>query len=134
MSLLLLQVIVLLAILSLFNSNHLLALGWSCLQYDVRVIEEVKKKSPIKQHQLLSSIITTTTNNSVIQNNNNNDTAIKKFTLLAQERIVQISPDNELHPGGIFYKAMTFNGSIPAPAISVNQGDTFEITLENRVL
>ena len=24
------------------------------------------------------------------------------------------------------------NGSIPAPAISVNQGDTFEITLENK--
>ena len=27
---------------------------------------------------------------------------------------------------------MTFNGSIPAPAISVHEGDTFEITLENR--
>jgi nitrite reductase (NO-forming) len=27
---------------------------------------------------------------------------------------------------------MTFNGSIPAPAISVHEGDTFEITLENK--
>ena len=67
---------------------------------------------------MLSSILTATTNNSVIHKNNN-DTATKKLTLLAQERIVQISPDNELHLGGIFYKAMTFNGSIPAPAISV---------------
>jgi nitrite reductase (NO-forming) len=32
----------------------------------------------------------------------------------------------------IWYKAMTFNGSIPAPAISVHEGDTFEITLENK--
>ena len=36
-----------------------------------------------------------------------------------------------MHPGGILYKAMTFNGSIPAPVISVNQGDTFQITLKN---
>ena len=127
MSLLLLQVIVLLATLSLFNSNHILATVLSSSQYDTGVIEEIQEESSIKQHQLLSSI--TITNNSITQNNN--DTATKEFTLIAQERIVQISPDNELHPRGILYKAMTFNGSIPAPAISVREGNTFEITLEN---
>lgn len=74
---------------------------------------------------------TTTTNNSITRSSSN-DTATKEFTLIAQENIVQISPDNELHPKGIWYKAMTFNGTIPAPAISVNEGDTFEITLENK--
>jgi nitrite reductase (NO-forming) len=96
-------------------------------------MEEKQEEPSIKRHQLLSSITTTATtteNSAVIKNNNG--ASIKKFTLLAQERIVQLSPDNELHPGGIFYKAMTFNGSIPAPAISVNQGDIFEITLENK--
>jgi nitrite reductase (NO-forming) len=103
----------------------------SSSQYDTGAIEEIQEESSIKQHQLLSSITTTTTtNNSIAQNNNY--TATKEFTLIAQERIVQISPDNELHPRGIWYKAMTFNGSIPAPAISVHEGDTFEITLENK--
>ncbi len=134
MSLLLLQVTVLLGILSLFNSNHNSATALSSPYSDTGIIEEKQEESSTEQHQLLSSIITATAtateNSSVIQNNN--DASIKKFTLLAQERIVQLSPDNELHPGGIFYKAMTFNGSIPAPAISVNQGDIFEITLENK--
>ncbi|HEU4445074.1 MAG TPA: multicopper oxidase domain-containing protein [Nitrososphaeraceae archaeon] len=105
LSLLLSELIVLLVILSLFNNNYILETALSALKYDTSIIGEKQEEPSI---------------------------ATKNFTLLAQERIIQISPDNELHPGGIFYKAMTFNGSIPAPAISVNQGDTFEITLENK--
>lgn len=55
----------------------------------------------------------------------------RKVTLVAQESILQVSPDNELHPGGVSYRAMTFNGTIPGPMIFVNQGDTVEITLKN---
>ena len=130
MSLVLSRVIVLLDISSLINSGPVLAIPVSS-QYDTNVTEEIQEESPTKKNRWLLSSITTTSNNTMTQNNNNY-TVSKKFTLIAHERVVQISPDNELHPGGIFYKAMTFNGSIPAPAISVNQGDTFEITLENR--
>ncbi|MFZ0741276.1 MAG: multicopper oxidase domain-containing protein, partial [Nitrososphaeraceae archaeon] len=130
MSLVLSRVIVLLAISSLINSGPVLAIPVSS-QYDTGVTEEIQEESPTKKDQRLASSITTTSNNTTTQNNNNY-TVSKKFTLIAHERVVQISPDNELHPGGIFYKAMTFNGSIPAPAISVHEGDTFEITLENR--
>jgi nitrite reductase (NO-forming) len=55
----------------------------------------------------------------------------RSFTLIADEVVVQVAPDNPLHPGGIMYNAMTFNGTIPGPVISVNQGDTVEITLTN---
>jgi nitrite reductase (NO-forming) len=56
---------------------------------------------------------------------------IKKVTLIASETDVQISPDNALHPGGVMYRAMTFNGTTPGPVISVDQGDTIEFTLTN---
>jgi nitrite reductase (NO-forming) len=63
----------------------------------------------------------------------NDHLIIKKFTLIADDRnIVKISPDNILHPGGILYKAMTYNGTIPGPAIVVNQGDIFQITVYNK--
>lgn len=55
----------------------------------------------------------------------------KHFTLVANEMVLQISPDNPLHPGGIMYNAMVFNGTIPSPVIAVHQGDTVEITLQN---
>jgi nitrite reductase (NO-forming) len=55
----------------------------------------------------------------------------KSFTLIADEMVLQVAPDNPLHPGGIMYNAMTFNGTIPGPVISVHQGDTVEITLTN---
>lgn len=55
----------------------------------------------------------------------------KKVTLIADEIEVQVAPDNALHPGGIMYKAMVFNNTIPGPVISVHQGDTVEITLTN---
>ena len=63
----------------------------------------------------------------------NDHSIIKKFTLIADDRnIVKISPDNTLHPGGILYKAMTYNGTIPGPAIVVNEGDVFQITVYNK--
>lgn len=63
----------------------------------------------------------------------NNHETIKKFTLIADDKnILEISPDNTLHPDGILYKAMTYNDTIPGPAIVVNQGDIFQITLYNK--
>src|SRR5215210_3093270 len=56
---------------------------------------------------------------------------IKKVTLIASEEDVQISPDNALHPGGVMYRAMVFNGTTPGPVISVDQRDTIEFTLTN---
>ena len=55
----------------------------------------------------------------------------KKVTLTASEADVQIAPDNALHPGGVMYKAMVFNGTIPGPVISVDQGQPIEFTLVN---
>src|SRR6188474_591921 len=56
---------------------------------------------------------------------------VKHVTLIASEKEVEVAPDNALHPGGITYNAYTFNGTIPAPVISINQGDTLNITLKN---
>lgn len=55
----------------------------------------------------------------------------KKVTLIADELDVQVAPDNALHPGGVTYRAMVFNGTVPGPVISVDQGDTIEFTLTN---
>ena len=56
----------------------------------------------------------------------------KKVTLIADEAVVQVAPDNALHPGGIMYKAMVFNGTIPGPVIAADQGDTIEMNLINQ--
>jgi nitrite reductase (NO-forming) len=58
--------------------------------------------------------------------------AIKRVVLFAQDAILQVAPDNQLKPGGVLYDAMTFNGTVPGPLISVNQGDMVEITLVNQ--
>jgi len=55
----------------------------------------------------------------------------KKVLLIASEKVVQVAPDNALHPGGVMYHAMVFNGTIPGPVISVTQGDNLQITLRN---
>jgi nitrite reductase (NO-forming) len=55
----------------------------------------------------------------------------KKVTLIADEVDVQIAPDNALHPGGVTYRAMVFNGTVPGPVISVDQGQPIEFTLIN---
>ena len=56
---------------------------------------------------------------------------IKRVTLIADEVDVQVAPDNPLHPGGVMYRAMVFNGTVPGPVISVDQGQTIEFTLVN---
>ena len=56
---------------------------------------------------------------------------MKHVTLIASEKQIQVAPDNALHPGGIMYNAMVFNDTIPAPVISIDQGDTLNITLKN---
>jgi nitrite reductase (NO-forming) len=56
----------------------------------------------------------------------------KRILLFAHDAIVQVAPNNQLKPGGVLYHAMTFNGTIPGPLISVNQGDALEITLVNQ--
>src|SRR5918999_923427 len=56
---------------------------------------------------------------------------IKRVTLIADEADVQVAPDNPLHPGGVMYRAMAFNGTVPGPVISVDQGQTIEFTLIN---
>jgi nitrite reductase (NO-forming) len=55
----------------------------------------------------------------------------KHVTLIANEGVVQVAPDNALHPGGVMYNAYTFNGSIPGPTIGIDEGDNLTITLIN---
>jgi nitrite reductase (NO-forming) len=55
----------------------------------------------------------------------------KNVLLVASEKEIQIAPDNALHPGGVKYHAYTFNGTIPAPVIAIDQGDVLNITLKN---
>jgi nitrite reductase (NO-forming) len=92
--------------------------------------------SPIlafSSQEMKSYLLSSVTVRSLQQTIHNDHSIIKKFTLIADDRnIVKISPDNTLHPGGILYKAMTYNGTIPGPAIVVNQGDVFQITVYNK--
>ncbi|MFB5600044.1 MAG: multicopper oxidase domain-containing protein [Nitrososphaeraceae archaeon] len=60
-----------------------------------------------------------------------NSEKIKHITLVASEKVLEIAPSNNLYPGGIFYKALTYNGSIPGPTIDVKQGDILNFTLKN---
>ena len=55
----------------------------------------------------------------------------KKILLVASEKELQVAPDNALHPGGVKYNAMVFNGTIPGPVVAIDQGDTLQITLRN---
>ncbi len=57
--------------------------------------------------------------------------ATKKFTLIADEAEVQITPDGHSLWPGLMYKAMVFNQTVPGPVIAVHQGDTVEITMVN---
>jgi nitrite reductase (NO-forming) len=56
---------------------------------------------------------------------------VKQALLIANENKVKIAPANALHPGGIEYAAMTFNGTIPAPVMAVDQGDILNVTIKN---
>jgi nitrite reductase (NO-forming) len=55
----------------------------------------------------------------------------KKVLLVANEKVVQVAPDDALHPGGIKYNAMVFNGTIPGPVIALTQGENVQMTLKN---
>jgi nitrite reductase (NO-forming) len=55
----------------------------------------------------------------------------RNILLIANEKVLRIAPNNDLYPEGIWYNAMTFNGTIPGPMIFANQGDTLRITLKN---
>ncbi|HVX02160.1 MAG TPA: multicopper oxidase domain-containing protein, partial [Nitrososphaera sp.] len=55
----------------------------------------------------------------------------RHYTLIASEKVVQVAPNSDLHPGGIMYNAMVFNGTIPGPVLASNVGDTVEVTLKN---
>jgi nitrite reductase (NO-forming) len=56
---------------------------------------------------------------------------LREILLVANEEVLKVAPDNELYPEGLWYNAMTFNGTIPGPFIVANQGDTLRITLNN---
>ena len=55
----------------------------------------------------------------------------KKGLIVASEKDVQVAPDNPLHPGGVMYHAMVFNGTIPGPVVAMDQNDTLQVTLKN---
>jgi nitrite reductase (NO-forming) len=59
------------------------------------------------------------------------DRPVKQALLIANENKVRIAPDNALHPGGIEYAAMTFNGTIPGPVMAVDAGDILNVTIKN---
>ncbi len=55
----------------------------------------------------------------------------KNVFLIADEVEVQVAPDNALHPGGVRYNAMVWNGTVPGPVIAVDQGDALNVTIRN---
>ena len=56
---------------------------------------------------------------------------LQNILLIANENALRIAPNNDLYPEGLWHTAMTFNGTIPGPLITANQGDTLNITLIN---
>jgi nitrite reductase (NO-forming) len=57
---------------------------------------------------------------------------IQNITLIADDdTITRVAPDNQLHPGGIEYKTMTFNGTVPGPTLRFNAGELIRFTLIN---
>jgi len=57
---------------------------------------------------------------------------IRNITLIADDHVImRVSPDNLLHPGGIEYKMMTFNGTVPGPLLKFKEGESVRITLIN---
>ena len=83
----------------------------------------------MKPSSILLSTAQSGTQNSVSEISNGE---VKRVVLFALNVVVQVSPDNQLKPRGVLYKAMTFNGTVPGPWISINQGDVLEITLVNQ--
>lgn len=61
----------------------------------------------------------------------NDSQVTKSVTLIVSNKTLDVAPDNALHPGGIKYNAMVFNGTIPGPVIAVDEGDKLDITIRN---
>jgi nitrite reductase (NO-forming) len=60
------------------------------------------------------------------------DVAVRSITLIADDdTITRVAPDNQLHPGGIEYKTMTFNGTVPGPTLRFYAGELVRFTLIN---
>jgi nitrite reductase (NO-forming) len=58
--------------------------------------------------------------------------AIRNITLIADDdTITRVAPDNQLHPGGIKYKTMTFNGTVPGPVLEFYEGELVRFILIN---
>ncbi len=58
--------------------------------------------------------------------------AIRNITLIADDdAITRVAPDNQLHPGGVEFKTMTFNGTVPGPILKFNEGELIRSTLIN---
>jgi nitrite reductase (NO-forming) len=58
--------------------------------------------------------------------------AIRNITLIADDDVItKVAPDNQLHPGGIELKTMTFNGTVPGPVLKFNEGELMRLTLIN---
>ncbi|MFZ0511353.1 MAG: hypothetical protein WAM14_07090 [Candidatus Nitrosopolaris sp.] len=50
----------------------------------------------------------------------------KKVLLVASEKVVQVAPDDTLHPSGIKYNAMVFNGTILAHLLHSHKKITYK--------
>ncbi len=72
-----------------------------------------------------------TTNIATGQSSNIDSGKTRDILLIANEKVLRIAPNNDLYPEGVWYKAMTFNGTIPGPIIFANQGDSLRVTLKN---
>jgi nitrite reductase (NO-forming) len=58
--------------------------------------------------------------------------AIRNIILIADDDVItKVAPDNQLHPGGIEFKTMTFNGTVPGPALKFKEGELIRLTLIN---
>jgi nitrite reductase (NO-forming) len=55
----------------------------------------------------------------------------KNVLLIAKEVAVQVTPTGGIPPSAVRYNAMTWNGTIPGPVISVDQCDTLNIKVKN---
>ena len=62
----------------------------------------------MKPSSILLSTAQSVTQNSLTEISNRE---VKRVVLFARDSVVNVSPDNQLKPGGVLYKAMTFNGT-----------------------
>lgn len=83
---------------------------------------------------LSSSFIVNQTQDLNYSHTNKKDSIPKttNITLIANDHVViTVAPDNPLHPGGIQYEAMAFNGTVPGPTMTFKEGEVVLMTLIN---